>query len=259
MWSSLPALTGLLLLAALPAVSAPNTPEVQPPAPWEASASTCLECHALSSSLSHPLGVRPQLAPGAAAAAAGLPLAGGGIDCLTCHRSRVLDPGHTDRLGRDDYLRRPARTLCATCHATPVNPGSPLTHARLTGRAHLGGSQGRLVARGGLDRESRECLSCHDGSSASNAAVRDGTGSRLPWRGGGSRALTSEHPVGVEYGSLLSANGWRGLRPPSALPEELRLFDGRVGCGSCHSVYSGGRSMLALETERQLCLGCHIK
>jgi len=42
----------------------------------------------------------------------------------------------------------------------------------------------------------------------------------------------------------------------------VQLFGaaGRIGCGSCHSVYSGVEKMLSLEPTRGgLCLSCHIK
>ncbi|NQU47328.1 MAG: hypothetical protein HQ519_01670 [Planctomycetes bacterium] len=49
-------------------------------------------------------------------------------------------------------------------------------------------------------------------------------------------------------------------RPVTSLPKEIRLFQGRVGCGSCHTTYGGEKQMLAGDPKRgTLCLSCHIK
>jgi predicted CXXCH cytochrome family protein len=48
------------------------------------------------------------------------------------------------------------------------------------------------------------------------------------------------------------------LRPESALDRRVRLFDRRVGCGSCHSPYAEGRALLVMSNVRsRLCLSCH--
>ncbi|MHC4078896.1 MAG: cytochrome c3 family protein, partial [Planctomycetota bacterium] len=110
----------------------------------------------------------------------------------------------------------------------------------------------------GLDSESRLCLGCHDGSVASAAPVAERSmGSRhrtLP------TDLFRAHPIGMEYSSGAWRPGTTRLRPRHALPPQVRLPDGKVGCGSCHSLYAGERFMLSLPTTRgRLCLSCHRK
>lgn len=133
-------------------------------------------------------------------------------------------------------------------------PGSSLFHGLLTGRAHLNTRSAEEVDRGyGLDRESTLCLSCHDGGMASSAGVRVVTRPGALQRGIG-LDLTNMHPVGVRYTQGVEMRSVRNL------PPEVRLFAGRVGCGSCHSVYSGLEMMLSAEIRGSaLCLTCHLK
>jgi len=109
-------------------------------------------------------------------------------------------------------------------------------------RAHLevAPASGRS---GGLDAETRQCVGCHDGTVAGEARIRSRAGT---W--------AEPHPVGIAYG--------RGadLRPASMLPAAIRLADGHVGCGSCHSPYSGAEAMLSVDPRHgELCLSCHAK
>jgi predicted CXXCH cytochrome family protein len=37
------------------------------------------------------------------------------------------------------------------------------------------------------------------------------------------------------------------------------LFEGRVGCGSCHSPFAGGEALLVMSNVgSRLCLSCHV-
>lgn len=121
-------------------------------------------------------------------------------------------------------------------------------------KAHLDpGDRGighpRSVA-GSLDAETRACVGCHDGTIAS-----DGSASR------GQASLRSEtgadHPVGIEYRAGLNKGELR-LRPRTRLNQRVRLFDGTVGCGSCHSVYSRQANLLVENNQGSaLCMSCH--
>ncbi|NNK62673.1 MAG: hypothetical protein HKO98_05620 [Gemmatimonadetes bacterium] len=49
-----------------------------------------------------------------------------------------------------------------------------------------------------------------------------------------------------------------GLRHPDLVDPRIRLFDGNLGCGSCHSVYAGEPGLLVMRNERsRLCTSCH--
>ncbi len=69
----------------------------------------------------------------------------------------------------------------------------------------------------------------------------------------------SHHPVGVLYVKI-EAEKPRKFSPPDALAKEIRLFDGKIGCRTCHNVDSKGKFTLVMSNSgSRLCLGCHIK
>lgn len=114
----------------------------------------------------------------------------------------------------------------------------------------------------GLDSESIECLSCHDGGAASDITFE------------ACMLFGCEHPLGVDYVMLSASN--RGLRSPAALPPTIKLIGNSIGCGTCHvpyqdsdhAVLSSMRNlipeiadpMLVMDNRKsELCFGCHIK
>lgn len=221
-------------------------------------AGRCDTCHSFDPMFSHPVGV---LASGKASTE--LPLEHGRLTCATCHDEAALE-GH-ERLGRrgDAALRgdMPVPSLCAQCHepgTTGIGGAASGAHASGVQRAHL--SRGSKVAAMGegerLDRESTSCMTCHDGSSASDA------GSHSTSRMGRGFSPEQEHPVGVAYSSRRAAKGSEPIELVGVrqLDKRIRLFDGRVGCGSCHSVYSTQKKLTVMPMLRsQLCFGCHIE
>ena len=69
----------------------------------------------------------------------------------------------------------------------------------------------------------------------------------------------SHHPVGGSYGEI-AAEKPRKFHPPGTLPKDIRLSDGKIGCGTCHNVDSKGKFTLVMSNSgSRLCLGCHIK
>lgn len=175
-----------------------------------------------------------------------LPLINGRIACTTCHDA---DPAHPRLDARGALLRAEPATLCAACHDRSAR-GSRGSHHASVSRAHLHwpAAAGRSrFASEALDLESATCVSCHDGTVASLAR------SRPP--GGLKRPLAGEHPIGVEQ-----RRRWPDdhLRPAQSLDPRIRLFEGRVGCGSCHSPYADREAMLVISNDRsRLCLSCH--
>jgi predicted CXXCH cytochrome family protein len=96
-------------------------------------------------------------------------------------------------------------------------------------------------------------MTCHDGAIAGDAGGHQTR--RLAFDG------STEHPVGVELRD-------RNVGQPdeilfvghSALDPRIRLFDGKVGCGSCHNQYSSRESLLVMSNHQsRLCLACHIE
>jgi hypothetical protein len=215
----------------------------------QTAASECSTCHDLHPSTSHPVGVRTK-------PVLGLPLERGRVTCGTCHVDRVLDGAHVGGAAGDGALRLPAGELCAACHGA-VSPREPvLYHALLAGRAH-GVESDPSPPVSGLDRGSRACLACHDGSAAAFARIEErGPGSVRPSM---MVDLERDHPLGVSYEPRRGARAPQ-LRPASSLPPSVQLPGGRLGCASCHSVYSGQPWFLSVEPRgSRLCLTCHVK
>ncbi len=211
-----------------------------PSAKVEASSASCITCHQMDHVLSHPIGVRPR-----GSVPLTLPLEEGKVGCITCH-----DPALHRQTIRSYALREgmEGAGLCRQCHGDGAGSHP---HARGGFRAHLAASTTRSGAGvGGLDSESQTCMSCHDGSLASDA----GSHRRFTSMGEGN----TEHPVGVAYvggGKRLSE---MRLIPTSRLDPRIRLFEGKMGCGSCHSPYSRTPSKLLMSNAgSKLCLSCH--
>ncbi len=206
-----------------------------------ASPQRCTDCHAVERDLSHPVDVIPSMT-----VPRDFPLINGRIACTTCHEA---GPAHPRVEARGALLRAEPATLCAACHDRSIQDSRGSHHASVS-RAHLhrpeagGRSRSRSEA---LDLESATCVSCHDGTVASLARTRP--------PGGPMRALAGDHPIGVEQ-----RRRWPDdhLRPAQAIDPRIRLFDGRVGCGSCHSPYAERAAMLVVSNDRsRLCLSCH--
>lgn len=216
-----------------------------------------MRCHTQTKGLNHPVGVIP-------AEKTELPLGQGRIDCLTCHSDAATQQRHTGLNGSkgDPMLRKSTRELCSSCHKGSLDRlqgDTPESHGVAMGRAHFEQPAYHLAATPGrFDRETLECLSCHDGSSASHSGVREVSGKR---RGGAtSLSIQSMHPIGVRYEWTPKGRMAPQYKPVSSLPDRVRLFDGKVGCGSCHSIYSKEEQMMAVDPRRgKLCLSCHIK
>lgn len=96
-------------------------------------------------------------------------------------------------------------------------------------------------------------MECHDGSAGPDA------GSHPLAFGAGMSETSSEHPVGV---FLRETERTRGgdFRIATNPDERIRLFGGKVGCGSCHSVYSPEPADLVMSNRgSRLCLSCHTQ
>lgn len=100
------------------------------------------------------------------------------------------------------------------------------------------------------DGSSKLCLSCHDGSIASNNIGTD---------------LSDDHPVSFNYNSSLAmADG--GLHDPSLALSGLGgtiendlLFSGKMQCTSCHNPHQSSypKNLVMNNEKSELCLKCH--
>lgn len=215
-------------------------------------------CHNYDAMLNHPVGIRPR-----GVIPTDMPLDSHlRITCLTCHdktnssEDTIHNSDHQSRL-----LYRPAgMQFCNKCHAKMGGTLLQQSHWRFSTRAHLSpiNSQSPILrdytqAIGGIDTESRTCLSCHDEVSVTIPADHETPQQRkLRWRN------MSDHPIGMSYDRA-------ALRRPGhyrypLLDRQIRLFNDRVGCGSCHSPYVQTKNNLVAPQERGvMCRRCHIK
>ncbi|MDY7107320.1 MAG: cytochrome c3 family protein [Planctomycetota bacterium] len=195
----------------------------------------------------------------------GLPLVAGRITCVTCHDNSTTELHRQARLDGTDLLRMPASggSLCEQCHDA-MSPRRVDRHALMLEQAHLrwpgdfgeDGAASSADAPGSLfDSHSERCLSCHDGSVASDVG-HDTPGFVIG--DGRSLGFPAGHPIGVEYPRRASSRSGSPLKPPGMLDGRIRLYNDRVGCLTCHSLYASERGQLVLpNTGSALCLSCH--
>lgn len=218
----------------------PSWTSLTPPAAPAWTDSRCGGCHATATGLSHPVGVQPSMP-----VPADLPLEQGQITCVTCHDDSSAEAHARARLQHNSLLRTNA-DLCSQCHDQSIMTRQSM-HGSALGQAHLAWpGQPRHTDTHDSDR-TNTCLSCHDGSLASDPGVRVGAGARSD----------TDHPIGIVY-SPRSMAKVRTLVPAAMLDSRIRLFDGKVGCGSCHSPYSSREKLLIMSNrDSALCLSCH--
>ncbi|MHC4394282.1 MAG: cytochrome c3 family protein [Planctomycetota bacterium] len=212
-------------------------------------------CHSYDRLLNHPVGVSPK-----STIPSDMPLDNlSRITCLTCHdKSKSSDnSGQTNLL-----LRVPTgMQFCGTCHTKMRGTLSEQSHWNFSARAHLGPINPQSVVSsdsdqfvGAIDVESHTCLSCHENVSVVIPAYNETPRQRkLRWKN------MSDHPIGMDYeDTALRRVG--GYKFSLADNPRIRLFNGKVGCGSCHSPYARTRMNLVDSYERStLCRRCHNK
>lgn len=213
----------------------------------------CGRCHQahLDNSISHPSDIVAALA----IPPADLPLTyDGKVSCSTCHEIHALSGGmgtaHAKLLRRDAI----GVEFCSACHVRDPQSVAGGGHIQNVGIAHMRYS---ADAKGGkIDKISSMCLGCHDGTVGGSSDVRISSGS---WQHGPAMSRydpQGSHPIGIKYLAAFRRAG--GLRAPTSLNPAIKLIEGRVGCPSCHDLYSRERKKLVVANSR-LCTECHDK
>lgn len=206
----------------------------------------CRRCHELSLKNSHP----SEMAPSMKMPTGFLLDWQGRMTCGTCHDL------HAENTVQNPYLLRgnvAGREFCALCHQRLLTAKG--VHQAITGIAHVKSwtppdreTLGRV-----LDAVSVECISCHEGSVGPTASFSIAGEETLSFQG-----RNFSHPIGMDYGEAASRN--RQLRAPDYLSPLVSLYEGKVGCTSCHSPFSREADMLVISNRGSaLCLECHLK
>ncbi len=207
----------------------------------------CTTCHEQQDGLSHPVDIRP-----AGKVPDMLPLDWRGkITCVTCHET------HRQGFGRSHIRTRlSGQAFCVLCHTGLDNN----MHSISGVGAHMGGlvkvaygPGSRGVVR--LDEMSIKCMSCHDAALGGETTVANVD----IFRSTHSNTTGLTHPIGVSYAE--ARRKYHGAyRPLRDLPPQIKLYGGRVGCGTCHSPYAKGHAKLVMNNYgSNLCLSCHVK
>jgi predicted CXXCH cytochrome family protein len=203
--------------------------------------SGCETCHpGAGKTKSHPTDLYPKLS-----IPKDMPLIEGKLTCVTCH---IVHPAEDEYFAENNYLlRRQVRGVffCKVCH-------------KLDGKGHIVfenihiGTYKVTDSSTRIDRTSLGCIECHDSQmEASVNGLGAGTWSHI------NNAF--KHPIGTSYENISSREA-RNYRPASMINREIKLFDGKIGCGTCHNIYSKENFMLVINNRRsRLCLECHIK
>ncbi len=212
----------------------------------------CERCHKniLSDGYIHPINVKPRHA----IVPADMPLSPEGtVTCATCHdiHASYFTPYGTP----SHYLRRfeTGKNFCAACHKVPLRESG---HKGILNKAHFSSRYIATSNVGEIDDMSRECLSCHDGSLASQATVHAGEWVHQESLIGNDMG---SHPIGIDYESARLDHSHRtDLVPIGLVDPRIKFFNGKVGCGSCHDPYSNIEQDLVMSNRgSKLCLACH--
>lgn len=220
----------------------------------------CLRCHKdMTLAMSHPVGMKPTF-----------PLPSdmhldwkGEMTCVTCHYMHHKQDGAYGG-GNNKYLRRNSqgKAFCLECHRQGFLSQKGLSHALATKVAH--NKQFSEYDSGELlGASSSECLSCHDGTIASDGGATSLGGVQRKsgvWdhQGRGQNyGGASSHPIGIDYKEAVRRDP-KGIVAMSSLPSTILLPDGKVECVSCHNVYAREANLLSVSNSgSRLCLTCH--
>lgn len=197
----------------------------------------CNYCHGKRNVLSHTVGVRPSML---------IPAdfhldSNGEVTCATCHdiHTDAVDPVTGERT----YLLRTnkkGREFCDSCHIITAE----VVHSDTFDAAHFGYYTGGTSS---VDRVSIYCLDCHDGSVGSHVSSQTKIVA----------SIGASHPIGMDY--LKSFNKSQNLRAPRYLNTGIKLFEGKVGCPSCHNPFNLEKFKLSIINEGSgLCFECHM-
>lgn len=203
----------------------------------------------------HPVNIVPSAA---VSIPAGWPLdPSGSITCTTCHLSfpPSIGNGGTGLRQANTAFAEP-KAFCMNCHRDSSGRSAVTAHWMAVPKAHILGEsfQDHSSSGSAMDGASRDCLSCHDGVTASDAGHETGLSRGFADFGDKGR----NHPVGVPYPRSGTRRAEVPLRPTVALPETVRLPGGVVSCVSCHDLYQRDKARLSVPIEgSRLCLTCH--
>ncbi|MEW6117896.1 MAG: cytochrome c3 family protein [Nitrospirota bacterium] len=206
---------------------------------------------------------------GATAVAYGDTAEQAGLDriCVYCHA-----PHHTAKLtdsatsGGVQYLPLWNHGVTTQTYTTYTNgPDDPADGNHLSAAEAMAGQPGSV---------SKLCLSCHDGTVATNqygfySSPSKGAGDKFISAGraliGGGGDLTNHHPVGFDYAMVKATDD--EIADTTATLGSYTIGDllwaGKMECTTCHDVHNtkntGNKFLWIEDTNSQFCMACHLK
>lgn len=202
-------------------------------------------CHSYDPEMTHPMGNTSS---------------GETLTCLSCHENEEMKNATADPdFGIERYLQSSEGTeTCRSCHIKLDSTYSGNQHWQTNMSAHLlpmipGANKQTNEIVGIADNESRSCLGCHDEVSANIRGEHEVYKRKrfTQW------SSSNSHPIGMSYGNVAKVK-MNKYNYPLSHNERIRLFDGKMGCGSCHSLYTNQRSYLVQNNRGSaLCFQCH--
>ncbi len=178
--------------------------------------------------------------------------AGSAADSLQSFASGIVGSKHDFSDGG-----RIPRDLCTPCHTPHITAAQAPLLVRFATTQPVRAYDTRVA---GLDAASLVCLSCHDGTVASDVYAGAHAMKWSDLSAGGvppGRTRVINHPVGVRY-----PEGRRDYHSQAAVERDgrVRLPEGRIQCTTCHDPHNSANhpGMLVMSNERsRLCLACH--
>lgn len=163
---------------------------------------------------------------------------------------------------------------CHTPHFANTAAGRLWNHTLSTATYTL--FEGETGTSDDLDRESRLCMSCHDGTVALDSFGGTTGTNFIPGGANVGTDLTDDHPIGKDavYPTTTSTrfnpqnashqvvSTWGTLRLKSWTETGSTTEQWVVGCRTCHNVHNAGNFTHMMNFSNQashLCLTCHIK
>lgn len=199
--------------------------------------------------------------------------------CIYCHAPHhTLKPGFVSNSGVViNYVPLWNHAITTTPSFTMYNngPDEPLDPQHTSTAKAIAGNPGSL---------SMLCLSCHDGSVATNeygfapaaaserrqGAQRFITSASRAYIGGGGD-LSNHHPIGFDYTQVAAADGGPDYEIAGTTTQmttnktigDLLSAGTNMECGTCHDVHNtesqGLKFIWKSDTQSAFCLTCHLK
>lgn len=157
---------------------------------------------------------------------------------------------------REHYIARVSKALGTMLASNTYTDDSTQSDAPNTFAWIIFGKKSETTNDPSVDSFSRECLSCHDGITASNVNLNSRNSPRTS-RQQKYDGTGTDHPIGMDYQDYVSA-GRGKFKSMAILNPNFKFIEGKVGCLTCHNPLNKEKGHLVMSDRNSaLCLTCH--